>query len=197
MLRRHLIAWAISGTSVVGTGGLTVLTVAIPAPRQPSPAPSLPPVTVYDDRYIDDVVAATPPAGPVELAAVEDPGVIPDVPPVSTPVAQSVVASAAPPTGGPPPSTPPTGSREPERPRTTSPAPNASPNPAGEPTTAPVTTAPQPTPTAPTPTTSVPAGLPPGVEVPEDWPTGTPYPPIPPGCRKPHLEDDGRWNCEH
>ncbi len=98
MLRRHLIAWAISGTSVVGTGGLTVLTVAIPAPRQPSPAPSLPPVTVYDDRYIDDVVAATPPAGPVELAAVEDPGVIPDVPPVSTPVAQSVVASAAPPT---------------------------------------------------------------------------------------------------
>jgi hypothetical protein len=34
-------------------------------------------------------------------------------------------------------------------------------------------------------------------EVPEDWPAGKPLPPIPPGCREPHLEDNGVWNCQH
>jgi hypothetical protein len=45
--------------------------------------------------------------------------------------------------------------------------------------------------TAPVPTTTRPP------EVPEDWPAGKPLPPIPPGCREPHLEDNGVWNCQH
>ncbi len=55
-----------------------------------------------------------------------------------------------------------------------------------------------PAPTSPTPSTSAPPTTwPPGTELPDSWPAGTPYPPMPPGCRKPHLEDDGRWNCDH
>lgn len=36
---------------------------------------------------------------------------------------------------------------------------------------------------------------PPGV--PDDWPADQPIPPMPPGCQKPQLEDDGHWNCDH
>jgi hypothetical protein len=49
------------------------------------------------------------------------------------------------------------------------------------------TTTPQPTLTTST--------LPPGV--PADWPPGKPIPPMPPGCQKPQLEDNGEWNCDH
>ena len=50
---------------------------------------------------------------------------------------------------------------------------------------------PAPASVATTPTTRVP----PGVEIPEDWPPGKPIPPIPPNCHEPHLEDNGVWNC--
>lgn len=36
---------------------------------------------------------------------------------------------------------------------------------------------------------------PPGV--PDDWPADEPIPPMPPGCQKPQLEDNGEWNCDH
>ena len=49
-----------------------------------------------------------------------------------------------------------------------------------------------PPPAQPTPTTLVP----PGVEIPDNWPAGKPIPPIPPNCREPHLEDNGKWNCQ-
>lgn len=39
--------------------------------------------------------------------------------------------------------------------------------------------------------------LPPGARIPSDWPADKPIPPIPPGCRKPVLEDNGVWNCDH
>jgi hypothetical protein len=48
------------------------------------------------------------------------------------------------------------------------------------------------TPPPPTVTTST---LPPGV--PADWPPSKPIPPMPPGCQKPQLEDNGEWNCDH
>jgi hypothetical protein len=34
-------------------------------------------------------------------------------------------------------------------------------------------------------------------EIPDDWPEGTPLPPIPAGCEEPHLEDAGYWNCQN
>lgn len=33
--------------------------------------------------------------------------------------------------------------------------------------------------------------------VPADWPADEPIPPMPPGCQKPQLEDNGVWNCDH
>jgi len=49
------------------------------------------------------------------------------------------------------------------------------------------------------PTTTVPSTTtttrPPGV--PSDWPADKPIPPMPPGCQKPQLEDNGVWNCDH
>jgi hypothetical protein len=49
--------------------------------------------------------------------------------------------------------------------------------------------------TTPPPPTVTTTTLPPGV--PADWPPGKPIPPMPPGCRKPQLEDNGVWNCDH
>ena len=37
--------------------------------------------------------------------------------------------------------------------------------------------------------------LPPGV--PDDWPSATPIPPMPPNCYQPQLELNGVWNCQH
>ncbi len=60
-------------------------------------------------------------------------------------------------------------------------------NPPAKVTPSPTTTTP-----APAPTTTI---LPPGV--PADWPAGKPIPPMPAGCQKPQLEDNGVWNCDH
>lgn len=64
---------------------------------------------------------------------------------------------------------------------------------------APTTTKPPTPTTVPSPTTVLlyPKDLPPGWEIPENWPETKPLPPIPPGCRLGHLEDNGKWNCEH
>ena len=68
---------------------------------------------------------------------------------------------------------------------------NKAPTPAASPPTK-VTPSPTTTTPAPTPTTTT---LPPGV--PADWPAGKPIPPMPAGCQKPQLEDNGVWNCDH
>jgi hypothetical protein len=56
-----------------------------------------------------------------------------------------------------------------------------------------------PTTSAPSPPTTVPSTTsttrPPGV--PADWPDDKPIPPMPAGCQKPQLEDNGVWNCDH
>jgi len=83
--------------------------------------------------------------------------------------------------------------REQTGPAPSAPEPSPAPVPAAsDPVTPPVhpttTTAPPP----PKVTTST---LPPGV--PADWPLGKPIPPMPPGCQKPQLEDNGVWNCDH
>jgi hypothetical protein len=72
----------------------------------------------------------------------------------------------------------------------TSAAPAPAPSPAAP---LPVSAAPPPAtaPPATTTTTERPDG------VPDDWPEDEPIPPMPPGCEKPQLEDDGEWNCDH
>lgn len=79
--------------------------------------------------------------------------------------------------------------------------PTTAPEPGDEPTTtkpAPTTTVPAPTPTTrPADHLVYPKDLPPGWEIPEDWPANKPLPPIPAGCRQGHLEDNLVWNCEH
>jgi hypothetical protein len=72
---------------------------------------------------------------------------------------------------------------------------------------APPTTLPPPPVAAPPPATTTTAAppapepktatAPPDAAVPEGWPAGEPVPPMPEGCREPHLEDDGTWNCQH
>ena len=197
MVRRHLIAWAVSGTSVIGTFGAAVVTFAAPeVNRVAGPvASSVPPVTVYDDRYIDDLVAAPSPSMPTALLVGQG-----AVPPQNTPTTEATamqpVAAAVPNPARPAPSAAPPRTDEPDRALAHDNSP-ATPLPTASPGSTPSTTAPRAGPAAPSSTTTVPAVLPPGAEVPNDWPTGTPYPPIPPGCRKPHLEDNGKWNCEH
>lgn len=63
--------------------------------------------------------------------------------------------------------------------------------------TAPSATVPAPGPTSPPATAAPSSTLPPDARIPSDWPPGTPIPPIPPGCKKPVLEDNGVWNCDH
>ena len=86
----------------------------------------------------------------------------------------------------------------------TAPAPAPTPESAPTPEPAPATpSAPIPAPAAPTTmapkpitTTAPPAAVPSGARIPNDWPANKPIPPIPPGCEKPQLEDNGKWNCE-
>jgi len=78
--------------------------------------------------------------------------------------------------------------------RSDPPATEPAPNPEPKPETTTTTTTPT------TPTTLVvlyPKDLPPGWEIPENWPQNKALPPIPPGCVLGHLEDNGHWNCEH
>lgn len=198
MVRRHLIAWIVSGTSVLGTAGLTVVTVATPAQApQASPAAG-PPVTVYDDRYINDYVVTSPApvkdtttTSPHATEASRSPTTVALAPPagmaVNWPAAAAGTAVASAPAQQPtrtPDTTPPRPSAPPGLPNTT------------PPTTVPLTSPPRSTTTVPS-TVPTATTLPPGAEVPRDWPAGVPYPPILAGCSKPHLEDNGQWNCEH
>ena len=112
--------------------------------------------------------------------------------PTSAPAAPPTTAAAATPKATTPPATsPPAVTPSAALPAPTSPA-TTSPPVTSSPATSPPTTK--------APSTTVPATgttLPAGAQVPSDWPTNTPIPPIPAGCRKPVLEDNGVWNCEH
>jgi len=85
------------------------------------------------------------------------------------------------------------GQREPSQPEPSAPERSSAPPPAAS------TSGPLPmrstTTTAPPPPNATTSTLPPGV--PADWPLGKPIPPMPPGCQKPQLEDNGVWNCDH
>jgi len=195
MVRRNLIASVIATSMVVGAG-ITAASSMISArsdsadtARQAQPASeslaALPPVTVFQDQFVDDLVYVPSP-GAVEA----EPGIgSAAAPTTAAPPTPARAASAAPPAtdlGGSPVAADPTTPSPTNPPRWTAPPAPSSP-------VAP-TTAPKPTTTQPsTPTANLPAGA----EVPKDWPAGMPYPPIPPGCVKPHLEDNGVWNCEH
>lgn len=208
MIRRHLIAWTVSGTAVIGTAGLTVVTVTAPPPHEAADAAASPPVTVYDDRYIDDYVVATTTGlattvpGADERAPAEAVGMAVAAGAPSAPSGAMVANVRATTAGAVPPPTAPQSERTTDTPLTTNAPSTAAPSntpPVSSPRT--TTTARPTTTTAPTTTvTTIPGAattLPPGAEVPRDWPVGVPYPPIPSGCRQPHLEDNGMWNCEH
>ena len=137
-----------------------------------------------------DLVDALASPGAVELASVTT-TTSPTSPPVTAtkPLGVSVaVPRAAPVSPTPPPTTAvsPASSVQPAAAVTTTTPPTASPEPRTEPQ-------PRST-TAPSPTTA-PAARPPGV--PSDWPPDRPIPPMPADCRKPQLEDNGIWNCDH
>lgn len=137
--------------------------------------------TVVEDRVIDDLVYATSdtvptttmPSGPADGQAAS-----PDPTPLTEGQAalpwSAQVAAAAP--------------SQPASDVGTAPR---------RPGAAPTTSAPRSTTTTTAPAPAPPTTWPPGTELPESWPAGLPYPPMPAGCRKPHLEDDGEWNCEH
>ena len=206
MVHRNRIASivAIVGTLITGTAAARTLVITEhPSARSArsvnSPtAPTAAPVTIYQDQYIDDPVDDTSPIVPAPATS-----------PVGAGSPQLVGSPATPPPTGR--DTAPSGSAatvaavvsntsdasndvgderptstEPSRPQRTTTSP-----PRTTSTIAP--TAPSTTVVQPSPTTT----WPPGVELPSDWPAGKPYPPIPPGCRQPHLEDNGVWNCEH
>ncbi len=194
MVRRNLIASVIATSMVMGAG-IAAASSMISARSdhadtagQAQPASeslaTLPPVTVVQDQFVDDLVYVPSP-GAVEPAPGTGGAA---APPTATPPAPARTPSAAPSATGP------SGSPvadSPTAPSLTSPARSTVPPVTSSP--APAAT-PKPTTTQPSPPT---ANLPAGAEVPSDWPAGTPYPPIPPGCVKPHLEDNGVWNCEH
>ncbi len=131
---------------------------------------------------LDAVVApaaASGVAAPTGLATAQPDVAAPDVEPNPTTNAPS-----------PTPETAPAPQATPETAPTPEPAPSTSSAPAPAPTT-PTTMAPKP----PT-TTAPPAAVASGARIPRDWPANKPIPPIPPGCEKPQLEDNGKWNCE-
>jgi len=193
----------LSGVGVVGlaaSGRVDILgfgrgTTSIE--RAGSSQPSAP-STVVMTQYIDDYVTVPGGAPAVEAPTtpVEATPVTAGAPPQSgalgtfgtfgvfgSMVTAGPDASANPPASGPPSSpaeTPADGT-----PVTTNPPRTPSPPTTAPPAQGPGTTSPA------TPTTT----WPPGTEISGDW--HGPIPPIPPGCVKPHLEDNGVWNCEH
>ncbi len=72
------------------------------------------------------------------------------------------------------------------------PAAGSTPTKTSKATSPPTTSPPAPPATAPSTTSTT---RPPGV--PADWPADKPIPPVPAGCQKPQLEDNGVWNCDH
>lgn len=183
MERRRAIAVA-SSTSIAALAGIVALAansgsglLGFGGDGAVEPAPTTTPSTWVDAT----VPAPVPPSAPVDPVVVTE--VVYDDEYVVVPAAAPATPAASPELpAGEQPSAGPTTS-------TTSP---------------PAATASSPTVPGsdPPPTTSAtePGGgdaVPPGFEVPEDWPEGEPYPPIPDGCERGHLEDDGSWNCEH
>lgn len=157
------------------------LTAFVGVDSVPAPAPA-----GDTPRAAAQADGSTAAPGPVALAPAA-----PDAPAAATLDAPSnqgpapTPAQAAAP--APPPAPLPVPAPAPAPPMTTTVAPKPAPAPAPAPTT----TAPRATTTT-APTTSLPSG----VRIPSDWPSGTPIPPIPPGCREPQLEDNGVWNCQ-
>lgn len=194
MRLKNQIASGISTVMVAAVGVATVPSLLVAAPRRSTNTPALMTAAlspVVETRYVDDpvyVVVTTPPpdtSTPGDTAAPAGPP-----PPVGV-LSTSHVAPAVPAldsekseTHDPRPATSPDSAESP-RPKSP-PAPVA----AAPPTTQAQTAGPPPT--GATTTTTWPRGT----EIPSDWPSGMPIPPIPPGCRKPHLEDNGVWNCE-
>ena len=188
MVRRNLIASYVASALVAGAGVTATHTLAaadappVAAPSTTAAAHRATPVTVVQETFVDDVTyVSTPdtvPAAPVETA--------PAPAPSTTGTRAAAVMSVSPSEGD---------HAESEQPRSNDSSPGWSPPPSTRPPAASTTTAPPSTtsPPATTPTTT----WPPGTQLPRDWPPGKPYPPIPPGCTRPHLEDNGVWNCEH
>ena len=160
-----------------GAGGAAVDDPTTSASEQDlaeASAPTDPPPTEAGVTSTDAPSQATTPTSAEQLAALR------------TNVNSS--PTSAPTSAEPAPTEPP-----PQAPRTTAPRPTV------PRTTVPRTTVPAPA-TSAAPTTTQPAAPANpyvGVELPSNWPSGVPLPPIPAGCLQPHLEDDGRWNCEH
>lgn len=159
----------------------TDTTLLVDLGNVPAPAPS-------GSTHVASGAAAPIAAAPIAPA-----------PPADSPAAANVPADA--PASGPAPAAtdpavPPPSASTPApapAPATTLPkSTTTAPKPAPAPAPAPATTAPRSTTTVPT-TSST---LPPGVQIPSDWPPGTPIPPIPAGCQQPQLEDNGVWNCQ-
>ncbi len=115
----------------------------------------------------EEAAAPTAPAPPAAPARGAD---------APAPITSAAATPATPPTTSAPTTTPTT-------PTTAAPSPTAPPT-----TTRPTTT---------TTATTTGTTLPPGARIPSDWPPERPIPPLPANCKKPVLEDNGIWNCEH
>ncbi|CAB4756603.1 unannotated protein [freshwater metagenome] len=214
MIRRNKIALSASICLVLATGSVSALTLVTSTNSAATGAenaagangPGTSPVTVYDDKYIDDLVylpptaaaagSASPAAGggaPLGTAANDSQSRASDGSilgsssdaPLGAEGAQGAAGQPSPEAGR---STSPTNTDNPNPPQGSPDLSPANPSPAPD-----IGSSPQPVPTTSPPRTTIP----PGVELPSDWPSGVPYPPLPAGCKKPHLEDNGVWNCEH
>ena len=196
MAGRNTIASYVAAAMVVAAGATAATVVGgngSPVRAASSrPVAAATPVTVVQDQYVDDVVYETSPESTTVAPWPVTP--VAAVAPAATPAAATLVWSKS---NSPAASVASTSEGDAHQPDTTvpvtpesKPAPTtttAAPRVATSATTTTTTAAPS------TPTTT----WPPGTELPKDWPPGKPYPPIPPGCKKPHLEDNGVWNCEH
>jgi len=211
MIRRNKIALGASVCLVLATGSVSSLVLLASTTSPPGSAESAnatnsaphSPVTVYEDQYIDDLIYV-PPVGTETGAAESGTGTAAPTPSAANPgqVAGTEGSVAGSPSAASTGFAVGSAQQEPNAERSANPGPSESPSPARN---APVTNTTPPAPSAPISTTPVPVpttrpaptAMPAGVELPSDWPSGVPYPPIPEGCRKPHLEDNGVWNCEH
>jgi hypothetical protein len=190
MMRRNAIAASAASAMVLASIAVTAYTVTDDGARGDGvgelAAARRTTETVVQEQVVDDLVYATSDTVPTTST----PGAVPGAPAAPAPPG-TPTAPAASPSG------------------------DVGATSAGEPASsgtgsAPRAAAPRPAPRAATPTTTSPPRVttttrppsaptttwPPGTELPEAWPAGVPYPPIPAGCRKPHLEDNGVWNCE-
>ena len=189
MIHRTHIASVAAIVMTVATG--TAATRALSPPIEPhvsgTPAESRPmsagtPMTVYVDEYQDEPIYVDAPAPPTTTSP----------PPLASSGAALTVATATPTV----PSADTAGHEDSDAAQSGDPHSDDD-HPAIAPGQLPASTPPSTSTTTTSPHSVPTTTLPRGAEVPSDWPPGTPYPPIPPGCHHPHLEDNGVWNCEH